>query len=165
MIEGLTIYEDWISKEQEEEIIALLPVTEAIAGNQRNSIHRYGSSKPYTNDVKNGEIPAYLRVLGEKLVVDGFLSKEPDSISLNEYLPGQKIDYHIDSTDSGEVISVLSLLGRATIKFSNNPMVITRELQPRSLLQMRGSARWEWKHALDPVLEKRWSIVFRNSTT
>lgn len=165
MIDGLTIYNDWIDEEKEKEILSLLPLTETVAGNQRNSIHRYGSSKPYVNNVISGEIPPYLRVLGERLVIDGLLSKEPDSISINEYLPGQKIDYHVDSPESGQVISVLSLAGAATINFSNSTTIMEKQLPPRSLLQMRGPARWEWKHSISPVLEKRWSIVFRNSTT
>ena len=99
----------------------------------------------------------------DRLYNDGYVSVKPDSVSINEYLTGQEITYHIDSKESGSVISVLSLLSPATMLFKNKHKTFNVEVLPRMLSQMSGEIRNLWQHAISPVKDTRYSIVFRCS--
>lgn len=94
----------------------------------------------------------------------------PDHITINEYLPGQTIDWHIDSPGSGPIITVLSLESKALMGLRYPNKTEPEHIQPiqrlpeRSLLHMTEKERWEMEHCIFPVEKHRWSIVFRKGT-
>ena len=101
----------------------------------------------------------------------------PDQMIVNEYLPGQGIALHMDRTTCfGETIAILSLSSPITMNlvhaYSQGRSAIL--LEPRSLLVLKGPARYEWKHGIaarktDRFLgnsfkrERRISLTFRTS--
>lgn len=161
---GLKLIPDFITLEEEQEILNCLDKNIKIKKTKsRNSIKRYGSNAPYKSNIVSKEIPDFLNKYCDRLYNDGYVSVKPDSVSINEYLTGQEITYHIDSKESGSVISVLSLLSPATMLFKNKHKTFNVEVLPRMLSQMSGEIRNLWQHAISPVKDTRYSIVFRCS--
>lgn len=88
-----------------------------------------------------------------------------DHVTINEYHKGQSIDWHIDSKTSGEVITVLSLQGDATMGVKDKQgQEVLFPLPARSLLHMTEEDRWDKQHCIHPVDSHRWSLVFRKGT-
>lgn len=163
---GLKIINEFITVEEEQAILDSIENKEKRKTNKgkgRNSIRRYGSDKPYKGNIISKSIPDFLVNVSEKLVSSNLIEEMPDSVSINEYLTGQEISYHIDSKESGKVISVLSLMNKATMLFRKKKEIIRVELPPRCLTQLRGEIRNHWEHAISPVTNTRYSIVFRCS--
>jgi alkylated DNA repair dioxygenase AlkB len=89
-----------------------------------------------------------------------------DSVTINEYLRGQRIASHIDSKAFGDVV-ILSLLADVTMRFTS-PAGATRDflLLRRSLAVMSGELRDKWTHETLPLdADKRISIVYRKRIT
>jgi alkylated DNA repair dioxygenase AlkB len=151
----LKIINDFISETEEQYLLGHISSEPQKKTGQRNSIKRYGSALPYNSDIVSDAVPSFLSELCKQL--------NSNSVTINEYQIGQKIDYHIDSKKSGDVIIVLSLLGDAVMNFKRGKQVFSVSLPRRSLLKMSGDLRYFWKHSIDPVTTTRYSIVFRNS--
>jgi len=165
MIEGLKITENYITENQEVELLSKIKTSGLkLNRKERNSISRYGSKLPYNSRVKSSEVPKHFRLLCERLVMDGYHQEEPDSVTVNEYKGGQGISYHFDSETSGPVITVLSLLGDAVMGMKLDDKEITFNVPRRTLVSMSGEARDKWKHCIFPVKKDRLSIVFRKGT-
>jgi len=115
--------------------------------------------------MKSKQLPDWITFVIDRIMQKGLLTERPDHLTINEYLKGQSIDWHIDSKTSGPVITILSLKGEATMGVKNVQGQEVRYLLPaRSLLQMTEKDRWEDKHAIYPVPEMRYSLVFRKGT-
>jgi len=121
-----------------------------------------------------GELPAWLERIASQLHRDGLIGQPPDQAIINEYQPGQGIASHIDCVPcfDGVVIS-LSLGSPVMMDLKKNQQHIPVLLEPRSLLVLRGEARYEWTHGIAKrqsdtyneqiiVRERRVSITFRN---
>lgn len=153
----MKIFENFITKEKESEILNNIPKSLKKETKNRNNIYRYGNSKPYTLTYHiSNEIPKVFTTLG----IEGF-----DSVTINEYMLDQSLTFHVDHEFGGEQIVVLSLLGEAEIDFRN---IKTKEIKnylikPLSLYIIEGDMRWNWQHrAISKGL--RYSIVFRKYT-
>lgn len=111
-----------------------------------------------------GSPPSWIgRALFAPTDVFGF---EWNSITLNEYLRGQRIAPHIDSPAFGDV-AILSLLADVTMRFTS-PVGEMRDflLPRRSLAVMSGELRHKWKHETLPLeSDIRYSIVYRKRLT
>ena len=161
---GLKIIENFITEEEEQLILSQIDKSPSKKNQKsRNAIKRYGSSAPYKGNIVSKNIPEFLEFLSDKIVESGHLEVKPDSVSINEYMVGQQIDYHIDSKDSGPIISILSLLSPATMMFKYKREEKSIIIQPRTLIQMSGDIRDKWQHAIAPVENTGYSIVFRCS--
>ena len=108
-------------------------------------------------------IPDYLQALCDRLLEHKLVSVLPNSVSINEYLKNQRILPHIDNPASGRVVTVLSVESPATMIFIRDPERFSIVLPPRSLVQLRDEIRNDWKHAIEPVASRRYSLVFRCS--
>lgn len=164
---GLSLHPDFITGSEEVELLMFIrlymPSRARMGVYDRNAIVRFGSSKPY-NDVHSSKIPEVFERQCVKLFEGGHTPKQPDSITINEYYPGQAIKPHVDPNSCGPVITVLSLSTPATMVFTKkNEDNLIVELPPRSLVQMRDAIRYEWQHEIQPVRELRYSMVFRCS--
>lgn len=164
---GLSLHPDFLTESEEIELLMqirlYMPSKPRLGCYDRNAVVRFGSSRPY-NDMIDAKIPANLYWLCDKLVAQQYVPQKPDSITINEYYPGQAIKPHIDHIDGGPVITVLSLAAPATMVFTKSgedDLVV--ELPPRSLVQMRDGIRYDWQHEIKPVKELRYSMVFRCS--
>lgn len=164
---GLSLHGEFITVEEEQELIRTLSADSDPNARRRDkyrqSVRRYGTNKSYNSYMVATEIPAYLQALCDRLLAMQLLDTAPDSVSINEYLKGQTIHSHVDSKASGRVITVLSVQSPATMLFSRELNTFSVQLPPRSVVQMRGEIRTVWEHAISPVPDRRYSLVFRCS--
>lgn len=163
---GFSIIYDFVTEDEEKDILSQLQQTPKQPYNSaRNYVRRYGSSVPYaTPAVSSAEIPKFLDDISTRLLEKGLLDERPDSITVNEYLDGQSIDWHIDSPASGPVITVLSLGGHAAMGFKTDKETAGIKVPPRCLTQLRDDIRHKWAHNVAAIKARRYSIVFRCST-
>lgn len=160
---GLYLESNFISLEEETELLRHLTKEPPKKTKNRNSIQRFGSNLPYNSNMVSKDVPNYFDFLLDRLEEKELVSKRPDSVSVNQYQPGQAITPHIDSKSSGEVITILSLLGDATMIFAKGKQKEKLFFPKRCLVQLKNEIRTEWQHSIDPVSELRYSIVFRIS--
>ena len=173
--EGLAYEPEFLSREEEQSLIALirsLPLQAAIYKQYtaRRRVVSFGGSYDFDD---NRMLPA--RELIEELHplrsrVAGWAGLSPEAIAhtlVAEYAPGTPLGWHRDVPDHEEVYGV-SLGSTAILRFRPFPPVAPRRedvvklrAAPRSVYAMRGAARWGWQHSVAPVDEWRWSITMR----
>jgi alkylated DNA repair dioxygenase AlkB len=150
---------DFVTKEEEARLIS--DIKTAMAGLPvnpvgRSRILRYG----WDYDAEQnwlGAFPVWLLFLSSTLAPF-------NSVSVNQYKPGDSIAHHTDSKDFGEPIQILSLGATAVMAFRRNKccaLPFSLPLPARSLLTLAGEHRWNWTHSVRPVRSLRYSIVFR----
>ena len=147
---SMKIIENFVNEEFEKLVLNLIP-KKGREKDTRNNILRYGNRKTIGDSFISENIPNFF------LSIKDF---EFDSVSINEYKTGQKIDWHIDMVHNGPIIHIISLINEGTLKFKKGEE--TKEfLLPRySLGVMEGELRNEWHHSF--IAEKpRVSVVFR----
>lgn len=168
-VNGLNVVYDFISAEEElllvRDIENELGEPMNLRRGGRSIIKRWGSEKPYNNFVSPNATPDFLLGLAQKLVDEKYLDELPNSISINCYMSGDYIAPHIDSKDSGEKISVLSLLSAADMVLDRGNEKMEVPLPARTLVQMSGEIRWKYRHSILPVTSTRYSVVFRKSNS
>lgn len=159
MIEGLKVVPDFLSENEQEEIVRNLKDPQAYQS--RTGIWRYGENV-YGSGKIESTIPDFLLIPAMKIVVEGHLEEMPRHVTVNQYEVGDSISPHIDNEKSGEIITVLSLLSDTTIYFERHRKLrIPVELPRGSLMQMRGPARWQYKHGIPKIEHLRYSVVYR----
>jgi alkylated DNA repair dioxygenase AlkB len=160
----IQVIENFITPEQELTILSQLRPSKVKWGFSRNKIIRFGSSLPYKARIKSKEIPDIFLNICKEIEKLGY--ELPDSVTVNEYMQSQSIDWHIDSLSSGPVIIVLSLLSDAEMGMRNQKTNenITQPLPARSLLILTEEHRLHWQHCIYPVHSHRFSVVFRKGT-
>ncbi|GMF19614.1 unnamed protein product [Phytophthora lilii] len=121
-------------------------------------------------------IPAVLQPIIEKIAQCGIMDGDkPDQITVNEYLPGQGIAFHLDTHSAfTTTIASLSICSEVVMDF-RHPDGVRNEgvlLPARSLAVMSGASRYKWEHAVVPRTfdvidgkqvsrQRRLSITFR----
>lgn len=159
---GLILVENFITPDEEAKLLAELPKeAKSPKKKTRNRIWRYGEKRVYTDGYVGKEIPSILGELAQRLVKKLDFPAAPQCFTVNEYHQGQTIEPHIDQLSCGPVITVLSLLSTATMRFTGGNKLHLVELPPRSLVVMTGEIRSKWQHSIDPVKDTRYSVVFR----
>ena len=161
---GLSLTPEFLTAHEEQillEKINNIQRRREMSGTARTSVSRFGSDQYYGSNMQSKIIPDYLMECAERLVAQGLVPVLTDSISINEYNPGQVIPPHIDNLSAGLVITVLSLKSPATMRFTLEKQGLNIVLPPRSVVQIRGEIRNTWKHEILPVPAHRFSVVFR----
>lgn len=152
---GFSLTPNFITIEEEQELLSHMPKNPYKETRGRNTIERYGSQEPYKNGIISDTIPDHFTRLFDRLP---FI---PDSVTINEYHIGQSIVPHIDA--GGEIITILSLASDARMILQLGQERYIVEIPSRSLSQMQGEIRRKWYHSIEPVKAVRYSIVFRQS--
>lgn len=159
---GLIIIENFINQEEESLLVSNFKETKIKKISKgRNNIQRFGPNAPYKGNLISRTIPEYFNFILNRLEEQKLVDYKPTSITINEYHIGQGIAPHIDNNQSGDVITILSLLSDAIMVFSKKKENFNVELKSRSLCQMKDNIRYDWNHEIKPVTKKRYSIVFR----
>jgi len=149
------LYREAITAEEE---MALNEAIPDLIKKYSRKILRYGVSK-YNNNLVSVEVPQYLLDLANKFTKLGILKFVPKDYTINIYKPKDFIDYHIDMGDDDTLI--LSILTPIIFNLKKNEEVMSFEFPNRSTLLLTGEYRTEWQHAIEPVTDRRISIVFR----
>ncbi len=159
-VPGLQVVPDFVSQSEELRLLHLIDESPWINDLKRRVQH-YGYRYDYQKrDLSRedflGPMPAWARVLGERLVEAKFFATSPDQVIVNEYLPGQGIASHIDRESCfGEVVASLSLASATVMDFICGGERVGVPLPPRSLVALRGPARHVWRHGITARLTDR----------
>lgn len=177
-IPGLISIPNFITKAQEQELIAFLDADEKNRWKdtiRARQVQHFGYEFSYDtrrcdeNTPLGSCLPPILSALAEKIPFsvpvdlaaeigmmkagqnsDEFVAVIFDQVTANEYLPGQGIAPHIDTHSAfTSVIVSLSLQSEILMEFTHPD---SRHemilLQPRSLLILSGASRYEWSHGI-----------------
>lgn len=166
-IDGLFVVRDFVSEDEEAQLLEVIGKTPRAPGPERNRIERYGpgviASGYSSGTLVKPQIPPHLAWLCDRLVGQLGLRQAPNAITINEYLVGQYLGLHTDMDKAGVEISTLGILGDAEMLFQygGDPAFVVRHPR-RALIRMRGPCRRApWRHGIMPVAADRISIVFR----
>ena len=152
-IAGLAYIPHYISSEYQEELLKLIDTQEWNLDLKRRTQH-YGYKYDYTArslDASSylGKIPYWIDELCSKLHGDAIFIQKPDQVIINEYMPGQGIASHKDCVPCFEgIICSLSLASGCIMDLMNDNVKKSIYLEPRSLLILKGDARYKWKHGI-----------------
>ena len=179
-ISGLTYIPDYITLEQEAELLTIIDRQPWLTDLKRRVQH-YGYKYDYTarrvdSSMKIGEIPNWLQSYCNELQGGGYFTQKPDQVIINEYQPGQGIASHIDCVPCfEETIASISLGSQYVMDFIHGKTneKIPVFLEPRSLFILSGDARYVWQHGIagrkndkynGEIIQRsrRISLTFRN---
>ncbi|KAL6069745.1 Alpha-ketoglutarate-dependent dioxygenase AlkB [Balamuthia mandrillaris] len=151
---GLKYYPNFLSKEEEAFLLQKIDEQPWLS-DLRRRVQHYGYKYDYTKKKLDksahlGPLPSFCKDIVERLLSRGILSQAPDQVIVNEYLPGQGINPHIDKPElfHDGIVSV-SLGSSCVMEFKNSagqkrPMA----LDQRSLVLLTGPSRYEWTHSI-----------------
>lgn len=167
LIPGLSYLPGFVSVEEAEGVLRHIEATEWSTELARRVQH-YGykydyKSRRISEDMRVGELPVWLLVLGERLVQQGIFDVVPDQVIINEYQPGQGISAHIDCQPCfGDTVASLSLLSTCIMDFTEAKTgeIVPVFMEPRSIVVMKADARYLWKHSI----AKRKQDVYNGQT-
>jgi alkylated DNA repair dioxygenase AlkB len=181
-INGLKIFFDFISQEEEKELQYNIDKSEWLSDLTRRVQH-YGYKYDYKarridKTFYIGEIPYWMIFLADRLNERGIINFKPDQAIINEYIDAQGIAAHIDCEPCfGDTIISISLSGQCVMNFQKE--LTTKEqdkiplfILPRTLIVMTGESRFNWYHGIPPrktdkfneqvhKRQRRVSITFR----
>lgn len=171
---GLTYMKEFISREQELELIKRINESEWNTSISRRTQH-YGWKYSYGGTSKLEEtepIPEWLKEIKEEL--DKIVMTKFNQVIINEYVAGQGIAAHTDNPKMfDDIIISVSLGSQTTMIFSHETKPkYELLLEPRSILILSNEARYEYKHEIpkrkyDNGIKRdtRISITFRKVKT
>ncbi|KAI8102345.1 hypothetical protein M9435_005949 [Picochlorum sp. BPE23] len=150
-IPGLIVMHDFITVEEEQELLDLIDggVWDRLA---RRRVQHYGAKFSYatrTVDTSSNvpRIPEQMSCLLDRITAQGNISDTLDQITVNEYPVGVGLSPHVDTHSAfGDAIASLSLSEGVTMVFRRDGEQRAVYLPRRSLLVMGGESRWAWEH-------------------
>lgn len=143
-MDTLTIVEDYLSKNEEKELLEYIysqPWSKVLSRRVQHYGYEYSYFPPY-GVKKTKEIPKlFLNYINK-------INPKFNQVIVNEYLPGQGIGKHTDhKLFFNDMICSLSL-GSPTIIFRKGENREEIFLKNKSLLIMSGESRWKWTHEI-----------------
>lgn len=156
MYSDISYQKDFITLEQEKEIIKIIPTTNERKDDTVWKTYRFGNYiHPYNTYYVSKEIPSIFNTLNIPL--------DFNSVTINVFKKDQYIPFHIDPDDAEDKICVLSLIGNSELNFRNiKGDTKTFNIEPRSFYVMENDFKTKWQHSTI-AKEDRISIVFRKS--
>jgi alkylated DNA repair dioxygenase AlkB len=154
-IPGLLVIPNFISVTGEAALLSIVDANPWMSGLQRRVQH-YGYIYDYKRrsvdpSMKLGALPDWGAVIAQRMTEEGWIGAVPDQMIVNEYLPGQGIAPHVDCEPCfGDTVLSLSLGSDCVMDLTHiqsgkkAPVMLSR----RSLLVMRGEARFDWQHGI-----------------
>ena len=150
-IEGLFCHKDFIGPDDEAVLIQHAD-SNPWDTTWKRRIQQYGYSYGTSRRESLGNMPEWLSWVCNRLREEKIFNETPNQVILNEYMPGQGIAPHVDYLSNyGDTVASLSLGSPVVMDFiSKENKKISLLLEPRSLLVLSGSARFDWKHGIAP---------------
>lgn len=152
-INGLEYLPSFISREQEIKLLDLIDSKNWNSDLKRRTQH-YGYKYDYKarsidQSYYLGKMPDWIDEVCSKLYYEEIFLQKPDQVIINEYVPGQGISAHIDCAPCfTDTICSLSLSSGCIMDFTNYDSKKSIYLEPRSLLVLKGDARYKWRHQI-----------------
>ncbi len=155
IISGLTFIPNFIDENTEQQLLNFFNNQVWSTDLSRRTQH-YGFIYDYKIKNVNSlitapKIPDILKDIFEDL--KDFKDLKDFQVIINEYLPGQGIADHIDSSIFGDKIQSLSLGSNIGMIFKNKSTleIVNIYLPRRSLIILEGDARYNWTHGIKKV--------------
>jgi alkylated DNA repair dioxygenase AlkB len=154
-VKDLLYIPEYISKE-EHALLWMSINAENWLGDLKRRVQHYGYKYDYKAryidySMKIGELPKWVMPFATKLYQDEHIPAIPDQLIVNEYKQGQGIASHIDCEPCfGDTIISLSLGSTCIMDFIDKETKEKIEvlLEPRSLVVLKGNARYLWAHGI-----------------
>jgi len=175
--EGLAYEADFLSRDEEQGLIALIRTLPLHAAKYkeytaRRRVASFGGSVDFDANKLLPAQPLIADLHPLRARVARWAGVDPEALRhvlVAEYAPGTPLGWHRDVPDHEEVFGV-SLGSTAVLRLRPYPPVAPRRADvvrlraaPRSIYALRGPARWAWQHSVAPVDELRWSITLRTA--
>ena len=171
--EGLVYVEDFISEEEERDLLALVEEldfrTLTMRGQTaRRTVRHYGLDYAYESGelVEGDPLPDGMEWLRWRC--SQLMERDPDDlvqILVSRYPEGAGIGWHRDAPMFGSRIAGVSLRAPCRMRFQRTMQgereVAAVELAPRSAYLLSGKARWSWQHSIPAAKDRRFSVTFR----
>ena len=175
---GLIIVANWLTQQEHQDAVEAIDQHPFDTSLQRRVQHygaRYDYGSSSINELGSApEIPRVLNIIGERLFKEGYFSRTPEQVIVNEYLTDQGISAHIDQLSFGEAVATVSLLESWPMLFRqiDDSAKVEVFLEVRSLAVMTGESRYGWTHeiakrkidingGLKKIRKRRLSLTFR----
>ena len=148
-IEGLTIIPDFITEEEEDELMHHI-YDKSWDGTLRRRTQQYGWTYNYRDHgvEKTKPLPDWIEFIQDKLQSEGYIDNPMEQLIINEYIPGQGIYWHKDSFVFGEKILSISLGSACLFQLRRYNLLQNIYLRPRTLVIMTGEARYKFQHGI-----------------
>ena len=176
MINGLQYIPDFLSQEEQDAILSEVD-SRSWLNDLKRRVQHYGYKYDYTlrqidHSLYVGELPTFAIEIAERMLDNSIIKQMPDQLIVNEYLPGQGINAHIDCVPCfTDQIITISLGWAYEMEFTN---ILTKEkykllLETGSVASMVDEARYSWTHQIrarqkdgETLRKRRVSLTFRN---
>ena len=155
-VPGLTYQSNFLSEAEENELIGIINGQEWRKELKRRVQHygwRYNyKARQIDSSMELGPLPPWAAKLAQRLFDQKLVPQLPDQVIVNEYQGKQGITKHIDAENSfADGIAMVSLSDAWEIIFRdirNNKRKVSRLLERRSVVVIRGDARYRWTHEI-----------------
>ena len=150
---GLTLIGEFIDETEESTLLNIINISPWNTSLKRRTQH-YGYEYKYTSrDIGDPiePIPVWANLYQERMLSQKIITVPFEQLIINEYKPGQGISKHTDAKLFGDTIVSLSLGSSCNMIFRNrfdSSQVMEITLPRRTLLIMKGEARWNWTHEI-----------------
>lgn len=155
---SFVLNKNYLTAQEAESLISFLQTL--FSPKSERAVARFGITRSYASDKRSSIIPEPLNWLVRKIQDSGFV-EEIGHVTVNRYLAGQTIPYHIDNSEAGDMITIVSLGSDCKLLFKNNKDYKEFDVPANSLIQFMDDLRWKYKHSVSDITETRYSIVFR----
>lgn len=149
LVPGLQYLPGYVTEAEERDLVAAI---DDMPWNTEWRRRRQPYGVGYGSGGDSPPIPEWGCRLSDKLFADGVTARPFDQMLVNEYTPGQGISSHRDYAPFGRTVVSLSLLSPCVMDF-RHPLAGRKEsllLEPRSLLVLSETARYDWVHGIAP---------------
>jgi alkylated DNA repair protein (DNA oxidative demethylase) len=171
--EGLVYREEFISTEEERQLLSVLSSIDfravVMRGQAaRRTVRHFGLDYDYESGelVPADPLPASMLWLRDRCAA--LMERDPADlvqILVSRYTAGAGIGWHRDAPMFGSRIAGVSLLAPCRMRFQRTVRGVRSaaelELAPRSAYLLTGKARWSWQHSIPATKELRYSVTFR----
>ena len=152
-IPGLQLYEEFLSREEEAQLLNQVDSSPWL-GDLRRRVQHYGYKYDYKarsidSSMRLGDLPIWSLPVLSRLKAARIIPGPFDQLIVNEYEPGQGIAAHVDCEPCFQdgIVSV-SLGSDVIMEFRKDGQKIEKVLKGRSVLVLTGESRYEWKHGI-----------------
>jgi DNA oxidative demethylase len=171
--EGLVYREDFVSAEEEGDLLALLEAMEfhtvTMHGQTaRRTVRHFGLRYDYQAGelAPTDPLPDPLHPLRDRCAA--LMDRAPEDLVqtlVSCYPEGAGIGWHRDAPMFGSKVAGVSLRAPCRMRFQRTVKgersTAELELAPRSAYLLSGKARWSWQHSIPATKALRYSVTFR----
>jgi len=173
-LKGVSVIPDFVNEDEERTIVTEIDKTIWKASQSGRRKQDFGPQVNFKKRKLKQEnftgLPQFSKVLVERMwsMVPALSDFQPVELCNLEYVParGSSIDPHFDDFWVwGDRLVTLNLLSQSTLTFSDSGYntEVSVPMPRRSLIIVRGPARYKWKHAIkrEDIISRRIAITLR----